>query len=303
MEEGSMKFAMKRHGLFLAGAAVVMVLSSCASMPAGPSKTDKVEFSLGAGYGERKSMDFELTAAGLIRAEAQWTGSSTGLALILNGPGQTGAYKRVDGQSPLSLSQSVTPEIIAKGIRWTISIVCWDTNVSVKGTLRVDYPEGAQVSLGEELLVDGAFSQGLGKWQPYNAATALATFAAAQNAAVIRIITPGKSSGDIQLTQGSPGFAVKKGGIYRLSFDAVSSVEHTLNVTISENGNDLDKDGFAWSPHATASFRLGTAMGPYAKDLWIKSDNPKAGIIFLLGNLSGELKLARISLREVIQGQ
>jgi hypothetical protein len=115
--------------------------ASCASAPSVAASSETAAFSLGSSYGERQAIVFNVPAAGKIRARAEWKGKSSGLALILNGPGKTGYYKRVDGLPPLALSQIVTPEILALGTEWKISIICWDENTKVEGTLFVEYPK------------------------------------------------------------------------------------------------------------------------------------------------------------------
>ena len=117
--------------------------TSCASAPSqvSPSPAETKEFSLGSEYGERQVIVFQVPTTGKIRARAEWKGKSSGLALVLNGPGQVGCYQRVDGPSVLVLSQTVTPEILAKGTDWTISIICWDKDTSVNGILTIEYPK------------------------------------------------------------------------------------------------------------------------------------------------------------------
>lgn len=123
--------------VFLAAA----LSASCASAPAVAASSETAAFSLGSAYGEREVIAFNVPATGKIKARAEWKGKSSGLALVLNGPGRTGYYKRVDGMPPLALSQIVTPEILALGTEWKISIICWDENTRVEGTLFVEYPK------------------------------------------------------------------------------------------------------------------------------------------------------------------
>jgi hypothetical protein len=71
----------------------------------------------------REAIDFEVQGAGRIEARAEWSGAAGTLTLILNGPGQTGYYARQNGKSPLSLSFKVTDDHVARGNKWTLSVV------------------------------------------------------------------------------------------------------------------------------------------------------------------------------------
>ena len=61
--------------------------------------------------------------------------------MILNGPGQVGSYQRADGPSPLTVTQEVTPAILAKGTAWSVSIVNFSRSGQAAGTIQLDYPE------------------------------------------------------------------------------------------------------------------------------------------------------------------
>jgi hypothetical protein len=162
-------------------------------------------------------------------------------------------------------------------------------------------PPAKPVTLGDELIVDGDFDSGLTKWSPFMMNDASATFEATDGGVRISIIkVPRKSSGDIQLTQPKPGFAIQKGRTYRLRFDAISSAGTSLTFTIDENGNDINKDGFAYSAHAVGQFQLRSSVATFEKDLTVNADNPSAGIIFLLGRSTGEITIAHVSLREIL---
>jgi hypothetical protein len=118
--------------------------------------------------------------------------------------------------------------------------------------------------LGEELVVDGGFVDGLRNWSHYVQNGASAGYAARDGAAVISITVPGR-----------------------------------IGATISENGNDVNRDGFAWSPHAVASLELGGEIMTFTADLHVKGDNPRAGLLFLFGTSKGEITLSRVTLRKI----
>ncbi len=87
----------------------------------------------------------QLTAPGVIRAEATWSGTQTNLALIINGPGQVGYYARSDGPSGTSVSYNVTAADLAAGRTWVVSIVSFGAG-NADGTVEITYPSGSTTS-------------------------------------------------------------------------------------------------------------------------------------------------------------
>jgi len=85
---------------------------------------------------------FQVTQPGLIKATLTWESKACQLALILNGPGQTGYYARKDGASPLSFEFLVTEAHIAKGSEWTITVSCFENmgSNSLDYTIQLAYP-------------------------------------------------------------------------------------------------------------------------------------------------------------------
>jgi len=94
----------------------------------------------------REVIDFEVTAPGPIEAKATWRGKATTLALILNGPGQTGYYERKDGQSPLSLTFNVTNRHLSLGKMWKISVANFSSTAEAQGRVQISYPEKREIS-------------------------------------------------------------------------------------------------------------------------------------------------------------
>ena len=97
-------------------------------------------FSLTDEFGNRFALDVRPAAAGKIVVEATWS-QPAALAIILNGPGQTGYYARQDGNSPLRLEFDLTAELFAKGEGWRLSLVNF-SRAPANGSLRVSYPTG-----------------------------------------------------------------------------------------------------------------------------------------------------------------
>jgi hypothetical protein len=104
----------------------------------------EVTRSFSIGTNGRESVEFTVPAAGRLQARAEWTGTASKLALILNGPGLTQAYTRQDGPSPLSLSFTITPALFAKGTAWKISVANFQSNSNAQGTIRVTLPAAPQ---------------------------------------------------------------------------------------------------------------------------------------------------------------
>jgi uncharacterized protein GlcG (DUF336 family) len=86
-----------------------------------------------------------LTAAGVIKVRATWTGSQGSLALIINGPGQVSYFARMDGASPLDVSYTVTPANFAAGSDWTVSVASFGAG-QASGTVSITYPSGSSQS-------------------------------------------------------------------------------------------------------------------------------------------------------------
>lgn len=117
------------------------------------TKTETVPFKLGSSNSNRTVYNMEITNPGDVVINASWKRASNPLALILNGPGQTGYYSRKDGKSPLQLEFKVTPELLKKGEKWTVSIVNFGDASLVIGRMRVEYPVGLNLENPTDLQI------------------------------------------------------------------------------------------------------------------------------------------------------
>jgi len=115
----------------------------------------------------------------------------------------------------------------------------------------------------------------------------------------VAIAAHGRAASDIRLGCTSPGFPVADRKRYRLSFDATVDADTSITVTITENGNDINKDGSAWGPHALADFVLAAGTRSYSAILSCKGTNPRAGLLILLGKCAGDVRVSKVSLREL----
>jgi hypothetical protein len=80
-----------------------------------------------------------LNRAGSIHAQATWSGTPTNLALILNGPGQVGAYVREDGPTGIDLNYDVTQADFDKGDTWRVSLISFSP-ADATGTVSLTHP-------------------------------------------------------------------------------------------------------------------------------------------------------------------
>ncbi len=83
-----------------------------------------------------------LVSPGEIRVRAAWSGAVSDLALIINGPGQVGAYARQDGPSGLEVAYTVTDADLAAGNDWRVTVASFG-NGRVDGTVEIYYPGGS----------------------------------------------------------------------------------------------------------------------------------------------------------------
>lgn len=97
-------------------------------------------FKLGSAFGERDTFDITLPRAGMVNIHVVWRGTTKNLAVILNGPGQTGYYARRDGASPIEIKFNVTEQLFRRGAQWRVSVVNFSRSGSSVGRMVVDYP-------------------------------------------------------------------------------------------------------------------------------------------------------------------
>lgn len=94
----------------------------------------------------REVVEFNVTAPGRIEVKAEWSGTASSLALILNGPGRTQYYGRKDGASPLNLSFNVTNQHLSLGTGWKVSVANFSSTTTAQGRVQISYPEKTEIS-------------------------------------------------------------------------------------------------------------------------------------------------------------
>jgi hypothetical protein len=132
---------------FLIGDAKGQLPTAKSKSVSGTLKSNEILKPFSIGDRGRETVDFEVQGAGRIEARAEWSGAAGTLALILNGPGQTGYYARQNGKSPLSLSFKVTEDHIARGKKWTLSVVNFGTGAA-QGKVVIQVPAATAESGG-----------------------------------------------------------------------------------------------------------------------------------------------------------
>jgi hypothetical protein len=104
--------------------------------PASPLQTD---FVVSPNSGSAVNV-VVLRGPGPVAAQMNWTGTPASLALLINGPGQTGYYARQDGPSVLSVNYVVTPADFAAGPNWLIRAVSFSAGTDATGNIQMSFP-------------------------------------------------------------------------------------------------------------------------------------------------------------------
>ena len=93
---------------------------------------------------DREVIELQAEKKGTITASVSWSDGPDRLAVILNGPGQTGYYARQDGYSPITLTYTLTSQDLARGKQWKVSVVNFSTKSASQVTAGIDFP-GAEI--------------------------------------------------------------------------------------------------------------------------------------------------------------
>lgn len=124
-----------------------IVLLFCITAILQASKAETFRFHISSKFGDRDVFEFNIKQSGTITAVAYWTWGARELTLILNGPGKSSYYVRINGKSPLKLSYSVSKSHIKKGSKWKISVVNFSRKSSARGSIKIDYPSKSSFAL------------------------------------------------------------------------------------------------------------------------------------------------------------
>ncbi|MHB1295105.1 MAG: protein kinase domain-containing protein [Anaerolineae bacterium] len=212
-------------------------------VPAASGATWKHAFTL---MERRAVYDLRLVQAGQIRVRATWTGTQSGLALIINGPGQTGAYARKDGSSPLEVVYDVSDANLAAGEHWWVSVASFGTG-EASGTVEITYPGGSSVS---------PFTDSFTVKQGYATSTSVVV--------IRRLLVDSGGTLEAHATwTGSPtDLALILNGPGQVGYYARQDGASPLTVSFSAADADLDK-GDTWR-FSLVSFSAANAQGEVA---------------------------------------
>jgi hypothetical protein len=154
----------------------------------------------------------------------------------------------------------------------------------------------------DDLITDGGFASGSTYWktETYGGATASMVFADGH----FTLSGSGRGSQDWHLQLDQTGLHLQKRGIYRLSFDASSTVSgDKITAGIQEGGvTDVDSDGTCYTMWSRTEVFLGTAMESHSFDLIMGGDidDNEARVNFGLGlSSSGTITIDNVSLVKV----
>jgi hypothetical protein len=121
--------------------------------PVAASQRDSIVRAFSLKGSDREVIQLEMEAAGKIEVKAEWRGTASSLALILNGPGQTQAYARKDGNSPLSLSYHVSKSLLSLGKAWKVSVVNFNPRATAGGRVRITIPAAPAIAAPEKEII------------------------------------------------------------------------------------------------------------------------------------------------------
>ncbi|ADE13482.1 hypothetical protein Nhal_0283 [Nitrosococcus halophilus Nc 4] len=111
-------------------------------------------FSITPTPGDRQVYQLTVDTSGRLIVHANWP-STIALALILNGPGQTGYYARKDGPSPLTIDFEITPELLEKGNQWKLSVVNFKgQGPPTVGRISLSLPKSTASTASPEAIVE-----------------------------------------------------------------------------------------------------------------------------------------------------
>ena len=181
-----------------------------------------------------------LSGPGQIRVRANWTGTQTDLALIINGPGQPSYYARQDGPTGLEVTYTVTPADFAAGNTWRVSVASFGAG-QAEGSVEINYPSGAPVPLVDNFSVSPNSARGIAVLvlRGPGAIKAQANWSGIPASLALIVNGPGQVNSYARQDGGSPlqvtynvtPADLAAGNIWRVSF--VSFSDTNLNGTIN----------------------------------------------------------------------
>ena len=108
------------------------------------------------------------------------------------------------------------------------------------------------------------------------------------------ITTAATDFGGVQLSYN--GIPLEAGRAYRLSFRARADWYRYVETSVWENGHDLDGDGSAWASYRFDYNWVTPYMSWYTMDFVMPMTNPDAGLVFFMGETTGQVVIDDVSL-------
>jgi len=122
---------------------------------------------------------------------------------------------------------------------------------------------------------NGSFSDDLRCWRLDKGESGIGTIAV--ESGVLHMVTdPGSflETWRLQAVQKYPGFYLHNGKTYTVSFKAWSTANRNVDVSVWENGRDLDGDGSLWHPYGSVQeFSLTTIEQTFSFDITMSIDD------------------------------
>ena len=133
------------------------------------------------------------------------------------------------------------------------------------------------------MLSNGKFSQGLQHWSHGFSNGTTGTIEVVDRHLRVEVSSLGDpdSISNFRVHQG--GLNLEAGQRYILEFDAWAESTREIGISVWENGNDLDGNGFGWSPHSTNRFSLSSTRNRYSHEFTMDITNTDAGLAFFVG--------------------
>ncbi len=199
--------------------------------------------------------------------------------------GEFGAYSKADMDSRVKWSRFLSRWFEQEGFSWAY----WEFNsgfgvydpvtgqfrTSLLNALTTDpMATAAPVTLID--LYSSNFSSSADGWNLYNNdASAASSLNIVSNKAQITITSPGNQNWHIQLIR--PGIAIQSGKTYRVSFNAYSTGNRDLAVSLMLNSAP-------WSLYSYADFSVSTIDKSYNYVFTAMASDPGAAFVFSLGD-------------------
>jgi hypothetical protein len=210
--------------------------------------------------------------------------STDGLAELWSGPSYTPITDNMDTYTgPLQIDEHTTI--------WACSV---KPGMEVSAWRRVDYaiiPDDTANLIG-----NGDFSLGQTLWMgiAQSPRGAQGSFSYDENMMFLNQIAPGDEPWGIILFY-RPPVLVEEGRIYSFTFDAMASQNRRIQMSIGENGRDLNENGEIYDKYLMGNYDLTPDWQTFSSEFaMLNPDDDDADFCFFLGQHSGDVWIKNI---------